>query len=162
MTKLKWFLMTAALFAIFLPTAVHAQDTKNEAGRGDTKKKFQLHVSLFPWVPEAESLFQWVEAEFERQYWWIDLVVRDLEKSHDWKPAYVGDLAYEWGKTSTALTNSDGDDFQHLVEVDTMILGKLIKAGSIQPFTIPDRSFLPFSSNSVNVGGTAYGVPHWT
>jgi thiamine pyridinylase len=116
---------------------------------------------LFPWVPEAESLFQWVEAEFERQYWWIDLVVRDLEKSHDWKPAYVGDLAYEWEKASTALTKSDGDDFQHLVEVDTMILGKLIKAGSVQPFTIPDRSFLPFSLNSVSVGGTAYGVPHW-
>ncbi|WP_437813772.1 extracellular solute-binding protein [Sorangium sp. So ce1078] len=125
--------------------------------------RFQLKASLFPWVPGDTSYVKWIEQEFERSNPTIDLVVRDLAKSHDWKPSeYVGDLSYEWEKTSQALTDTTSPDFQHVVEVDTMILGELVKRNAVLPLTIPDPGFLRFTRQAVRVNGTTYGVPHWT
>lgn len=125
--------------------------------------RFRLKVSLFPWVPGDTSYVKWIEEEFERSNPTIDLVVRDLAKSHDWKPnEYVGDLSYEWEKTSQALTDTNSPDFQHVVEVDTMILGELVKRKAVLPFTIPDPGFLRFTRQAVRVDDTTYGVPHWT
>ena len=75
---------------------------------------------------------------------------------------YDVDLAYDYDETAAALTD-DGPDSQHLVEVDTVILDKLINAGAVQPFEIGGGvSFLPAALEAVTWGGSVYGVPHWT
>ena len=120
------------------------------------EERFQLKVALYPWVPAPESLVEWIEADFESRNPDIDLVVRPLERSDD------VDLAYDYDKTASALTD-DGPDSQHLVEVDTVILDKLINAGAVQPFDIGDGvSFLPAALEAVTWEGSVYGVPHWT
>ena len=119
--------------------------------------RFQLKVALYPWVPAAESLVEWIEADFESKNPDVDLVVRPLERAYD-----DIDLAYDYEQTASALTD-DGPDSQHLVEVDTVILDKLIDAGAVQPFEIGGAvSFLPAALEAVTWGGTVYGVPHWT
>ena len=122
------------------------------------EERFQLKVALYPWVPAAESLVAWIEADFESKNPDVDLVVRPLER------AYVDDvdLAYDYDETASALTD-DGPDSQHLVEVDTVILDKLIDAGAVQPFEIGGGvSFLPAALEAVTWEGSVYGVPHWT
>jgi thiamine pyridinylase len=120
-----------------------------------------LRVSLFPWIPAPESLFAWLEADFERAHPDIDLIVRDVKKSHDWEPEYVADLSYEYEKTAQALRD-EGADAQDLVEIDTMILGRLKAAGAIAPFEVAEREYLPFARRAVALDGAIYGVPHWT
>jgi thiamine pyridinylase len=124
-------------------------------------ERFQLRVSLYPWVPDAESLVRWIEADFEATHPTVDLVVRPLNQSYDWMPEYVGDLAYEIDKSVLALTGG-GADAQHLVEVDAMILGELAKRGALAPFGLANADFLPFAREAVTYGGVEYGVPHWT
>lgn len=124
-------------------------------------ERFQLRVSLYPWVPDAESLVRWIEADFEASHPDIDLVVRPLNRSYDWMPEYVGDLAYEIDRSVAALTGG-GADSQHLVEVDAMILGELAQRGALAPFGLADADFLPFAREAVTYGGVEYGVPHWT
>ena len=122
------------------------------------EEPFQLKVALYPWVPDAESLVEWIEADFESKNPDVDLVVRPLEKT------YVDDvdLAYDYETTASALTG-DGPDSQHLIEVDTVILDKLINASAVQPFEVPGGvSFLPAALEAVTWGGSVYGVPHWT
>lgn len=124
-------------------------------------ERFQLRVSLYPWVPDAESLVRWIETDFEASHPTIDLVVRPLERSYDWMPGYTADLAYEIDKSAAALTGA-GDDAWHLVEVDAMILGELAQRGALAPFGLADAAFLPFARDAVTYGGVEYGVPHWT
>ena len=145
------------LVIILIATA--ACNTKDQPD--EPRERFQLRVSLYPWVPEAESLVRWIEADFESKNAHVDLVVRSLEKSHDWKPEYVGDLAYEIDKSVAALT-TEGTDSQHLVEVDTMILGALVERGAVATFGIANPDFLPAAAEAVTWEGESYGVPHWT
>ncbi|WP_428267505.1 hypothetical protein [Haliangium sp.] len=126
-----------------------------------TPDKVQLRVSLYPWVPEADSLASWIEQDFETQHPEIDLVVRTMERSYDWLPGYVSDLAYEIDQTVAALTQ-EGDDSQDLIEVDTMILGALIERNAVAPFALSEPSFLPSAQEAVSQDGETWGVPHWT
>ncbi|GAB4521211.1 MAG: hypothetical protein Tsb0020_39830 [Haliangiales bacterium] len=123
--------------------------------------KTTLRVSLFPWIPEPASFFAWIEEDFERQHPDIDLVVREVKKFHDWEPEYVADLSYEYDKTVEALI-ADGADTQDLVEVDTMILGRLKADEAIVPFGVTDRDYLGFAKDAVTIDGEVYGAPHWT
>jgi thiamine pyridinylase len=124
--------------------------------------KVELRVSLYPWVPEPDSLMRWIEQDFERMNPEIDLVVRGADRSQDWlRTRYRGDLAYEIERTVAALT-THSDDVQHLVEIDAMILGALARHGAIVPFQVTGREFLPFAVEAVTWGDTLYGVPHWT
>jgi thiamine pyridinylase len=124
--------------------------------------KIELRVSLFPWVPEPDSLMHWIERDFEDLHPEIDLVVRGADRSQDWvRTQYRGDLAYEIDRTVAALTTHSAD-FQHLVEIDAMILGTLVQRGAIVPFQVSNRQFLPFAAEAVTWGDTIYGVPHWT
>ena len=118
-------------------------------------ERFQLRVSLYPWVPQAESLVQWIETDFESKNGDLDLVVRPVEKSHDWKPEYVGDLAYEVDKTVAALT-TDGADFQHLVEVDTMILGALVERDAV--CEVENEKVLDLLAKKINLPNRTYTV----
>ncbi|MCY4028848.1 MAG: extracellular solute-binding protein [Acidobacteria bacterium] len=113
-------------------------------------------MALYPWVPDAASLVEWIEADFESKNPDIDLVVRSPEQSN------VVDLAYDYDETAAALIGN-GPDSQHLVEVDTVILDRLIAAGAVQPFQVGGSvSFLPAALEAVTWEGTVYGVPHWT
>lgn len=118
--------------------------------------RFPLKVSLFRWVPNEESLAEWIENDFESKNPNIDLVVRPMAKAED------EDLSYDFEKTAAALTGN-GPDSQHLVEVDTVILDTLIDTGAVQPFEVGgDVSFLPAAIEAVTWENRVYGVPHWT
>ena len=118
--------------------------------------RFPLKVSLFRWVPNEESLAEWIENDFESKNPDIDLVVRPMARAED------EDLSYDFEKTVAALTG-DGPDSQHLVEVDTVILDTLIDTGAVQPFEVGgDISFLPAAIEAVTWENRVYGVPHWT
>lgn len=128
----------------------------------DAAGRFELRVSLYPWVPEPDSLVRWVERDFEALHPDVDLVVRGVDRSHDWVPnRYTGDLAYEIDRAVAALT-THSTDFQHLVEIDAMILGDLAQRGAVVPFEVAGRDFLPFAKEAVTWDGKTYGVPHWT
>jgi thiamine pyridinylase len=123
---------------------------------------FQLKVSLYPYIPEPEAFFAWIEEDFEAKNPDIDLVVRALAKSYEGDPEYVADLAYEIDKATIALTDAASDDFQHLIEVDALILGTLAANNSIVPFRVQGLEFLAAADESVIWSGQHFGVPHWT
>ena len=106
------------------------------------KGRFQLRVSLYPWIPNPTSFFQWIEADFEAKHPDIDLVVRPLAKSFG-----LADLAYEPDQTAAALTDESNPDFQHLVELDTLILGALAQRGATVPFAVENVRFLHSGSS---------------
>lgn len=131
-----------------------------EESPSSEEEPFQLKVALYPWLPDADSFMKWIEKDFEEKHSDVDLVVRPVAMAND--VAY-GDLAYEFEKTTDALKNEDSLDFQHLVEIDTVILGKLIENQAIQPFGVESGvSFLPAAIEAVTSEDTVYGVPHWT
>lgn len=123
----------------------------------NTQERFQLRVSLYPWVPDAEAFFQWIETDFESKHPDIDLIVRPLVRSF-----WVADLAYEPDKTYSALTNERDPDFQHLVELDTLILGNLAQRGALAPFEVRNAQYIRAAAEAVRWNGTTVGVPHWT
>jgi thiamine pyridinylase len=118
--------------------------------------KLQLKVSLFAWIPDSDAFATWIETTFEAQHPDIDLVVRPMSAANN------SDLSYKWEHTIKALDTPSDPDFQHVVEIDTLILEKLKKAGAIQPFSVARSDYLPFASRAVEIGGETYGVPHWT
>ena len=141
----------------FLVLAVFASSGSAALGQVP-EEPFRLRVALYPWVPDAQSFMAWIESDFEAQHPDIDLVVRPLARANEEE---FGDLAYDFEKTQSALT-SDGADSQHLVEIDTMILGQLIEANAIRAFEVePGVSFLPAAIEAVTWEDAVYGVPHW-
>lgn len=143
---------------VFADPADSAESTDiSELGGG----RFQLRVSLYPWIPEPESFFAWIEQDFEARHPDIDLVVRPLVASYDWEPGYIADLAYESDKTIAALTDRGNPDYQDLVELDTLTLGTLAAARAIAPFDT-NASYLAAAEEAVQWRGRSYGVPHWT
>lgn len=128
-----------------------------EKSPSSEREPFHLKVALFPWLPGANSFMEWIEKDFEKKHSDIDLVVRPVTMANE------VDLAYNLEETTDALQNEDSLDFQHLVEIDTVILGKLIENQAIQPFGVGSGvSFLPAAIEAVTSGDTVYGVPHWT
>jgi thiamine pyridinylase len=118
--------------------------------------RVQLRVSLYPWIPDAKSFFAFIESDFESKNPDIDLVVRSLEKT------YESDLAYEPDEAQSALTNIADRDFQDLIEIDTLTLGRLATRGAIAPFDVRGASFLPEAAEAVTWNAQRLGVPHWT
>ncbi len=116
---------------------------------------FQLRVSLYPWIPNADSLFRWIEADFESKHPDIDLVIWPLEK------LYVADLSYEVDKTVSSLTEN-GQNTQHIIEIDTIILGVLVEHNAVLEFALSEPDFLPAATEAVTFNNRVYGVPHWT
>lgn len=121
-------------------------------------ERFVLRVSLFPWIPEQDGFAAWIETEFEKRNPDIDLVVRPMSSAS----TEAGDLSYDYDLTAAALKNVASADHQDLVEVDTIILGKLKAAGAIQPVHITPGDFYGFALEAVTLDGQVYGVPHWS
>lgn len=135
-----------------------ADDTVSSSERNG---RFQLRVSLYPWIPEPDSFIAFIEQDFEAKHPDIDLVVRPLVASYEGEPGFVADLAYESDKTAAALTDRNNPDFQDLIEIDTLTLGKLAEQRSLAPFPV-DGAFLAPAIEAVTWGGQRLGVPHWT
>lgn len=121
-------------------------------------EQFVLRVSLFPWIPEKDVFASWIEREFEKQNPGIDLVIRPMDKAN----TDAGDLSYDYDLTAAALKDTQSADHQDLVEVDTIILGKLVEADAIQPITIAHGDFYNFAQRAVTIDGKVYGMPHWS
>ena len=104
----------------------------NAFGSGK-EEPFRLKVALYPWVPNAESFMNWIEQDFESRNPGIELVVRPWKLAND-----EADLSYDYDKATEALTTEgeDSQPIQHIIEIDTMTLGKLIEAGAIQKFEV--------------------------
>ena len=115
--------------------------------------RFALKVALYPYIPQEKKFAEWIEAEFERQHPDIDLVVRPMD---------AGDLAYDHERAGAALKDESHPDHQHLLEIDTVILGELIEDKALVPFAVSGADFYPFAINAVTIDGAVYGVPHWT
>lgn len=120
--------------------------------------KATLSVALFPWIPDSAddefaSLRQRLEDEFERQNPEVDLVLR-LQK---WDPSY-----YNPPKLAGWLAGEQYD----LVEIDAVILGDLISAEVIEPWSTQEADrFFPAAvqaSTTIDDEGntTWWGVPH--
>jgi thiamine pyridinylase len=121
-------------------------------------QKFVLRVSLFPWIPEKEAFASWIEGEFEKENPGIDVVIRPMDKAN----TDAGDLSYDYDLTVKALMDAQSPDHQDLVEVDTIILGKLVEAGAVQPVSIESGDYYDFARRAVTIDGKVYGVPHWS
>jgi thiamine pyridinylase len=120
--------------------------------------RFVLRVSLFPWIPEKESFARWIESEFERQNPSIDLLVRPMNAAE----TAAGDLSYDHEATVRALSEPQNPDRQDLVEIDTIILGKLVKAQAVQTVSLNLKDYYDFARRAVTIDGKVYGVPHWS
>lgn len=120
--------------------------------------KFQLKVSLYPWIPEEKKFAQWIEEEFNEKNSDIKLVVRDMSLSTE---KWI-DPAYDVTTAVKMLSDDKSDDFQHLIEIDTIILGNLVNRKVIQPMTSSRTDFIPFAKKAVTFNNIQYGIPHWT
>lgn len=119
--------------------------------------KTKLRVALFPWVPDVandgfESLRKRIEVGFEQAHPDIDVELRMNEGDESY---YEPALVAGW------LASSRYD----LVEIDTIILGDLIGAEVIEPWShVPERSYTRAAkegSTTTKEGSTTWwGVPH--
>ena len=122
--------------------------------------KFVLKVALYPWIPEPDKFAEWIEDRFESENPDIDLVVRTMSVATDWENGV--DLAYNLDAAAASLANENFSDQQHIVEVDTLILGALAERNVIQPFSSTKGDFYKFANDAVTYEGQKWGVPHWT
>lgn len=129
-----------------------------ETPRETTPGKSSLRVALFPWIPDAandgfELLRKRLEEDFEKKNPTIDLTLRLVE---------YDDSYYQPAKLAGWLASQQYD----LVEIDTVILGDLIAAEVIEPWSSQDSSeFLPAAVQASTVTAedgkvTWWGVPH--
>ena len=147
------------LSALAVASCVHTSETKvTETSEIAHQEVFELHVSLYPWIPDENEFVIWVERRFQLENPDIDLIVRPMSRAREDDI----DLAYDIEHTIAALDFTNYEDRQHLVEIDTLILGKLVDKKVIQPFSFPRGDYFDFAEQAVTYDGDIYGVPHWT
>jgi thiamine pyridinylase len=158
MRKICGLLCTASLLLAGCATRTEPPAAVSAPASAGPAESFVLRVSLFPWIPENASFATWIETEFEKENPGIDLVIRPMAKAE----TEAGDLSYDYDLTAAALKDMASADHQDLVEVDTIILGKLKEAGAIQPVSIAPGDYYDFAVQAVTIDGQVYGVPHWS
>ena len=144
--------LLGAIFGLLAACASSTLQQTQDASRS-ASEKFKLKVSLYPYIPQQQEFADWIEEEFEHQHPDIDLVVRAMD---------AADLAYDHELAGAALKDETHPDHQHLLEIDTVILGELIEDEALLPFAVESVEFYPFAANAVTISGDVYGVPHWT
>src|SRR5262245_9671149 len=113
---------------LFVACVAPSSGTAIHEGAHELTGRFDLRVSLYPWIPDPQSFADWIESDFESRNPDINLVVRPMAKS------YSLDLAYETDLAVAALTDASSPDHQDLIEIDTLTLGVLGAQGAIAPF----------------------------
>ncbi|MDM3846676.1 MAG: extracellular solute-binding protein [Aphanizomenon gracile PMC638.10] len=119
-----------------------------------------LKVALFPYIPDSaqdqyQALLTRIESEFETQNPSIDLVLKPLNP--DEEGFYNLDTLKQWLSNSTNEQNG-----YHLVEIDTLLLGDLVKANVAKAWNNPEntKDWYPAGLNAVTINGNIYGIPH--
>ncbi len=101
-----------------------------------------LRVLLYPYVPDRLSLFQKIEAVFEREHPGVNLeLVEDANDNY-----YSG-----------GLQKAEADVY----EVDTILLSDLIALKKIAPIEFRASEFTASGVAAVTRNGKTYAVPHW-
>ena len=109
-----------------------------------------LRVALYPFVPQAQALFQSLEAPFERAHPGVNVELVDEFTDRGGQVHALADDYYRGG-----LEQTDAD----IYEIDTVLLADM--APRLQPAP-PDRIALrPDFGAAVTVDGRTLGVPHW-
>ena len=144
-------LLLCLLLAV-MPFWVQAQPQNNSPTT-------QFRVALFPYIPDTLgdnylAMLTRIEREFEAQNPTIDLVLKPLDKNDDF---YDLETLTKWLTTAPAAGGYD------MVEVDTVVLGELIAANLVAPWSAPlgVSDWHPAGRDGVSIGGNIYGVPHW-
>lgn len=101
-----------------------------------------LKVALYPYVPGRHAVFALLASEFQRANEGITL---QLVEPNDYYDKNDGLLSL----------NAD------VYEVDSILLGEMVKANKISPISIPTEGFTPNTIEAVTRGGQIYAVPHW-
>lgn len=115
-----------------------------------------LRVAIYEYIPGYEidklsKLHAEIERRFEEAHPDIDLVI---SATSDREKLYDLDTLKRW------LTQSS-DEFYHVLEVDTLLLGDLAASGSILPVTISNSSNLfAVGLEASRVDGKLFGIPH--
>ncbi len=109
--------------------------------------KRELHVSLYPYIPNAESFYSKVEKLYESEYPEIDLIL----ELNSW---------YYYDHEGKGIIESDADVF----EIDAILLQDFIDRGKIQRLpddVIPiEQNYLP-ASKVAKIKDVWFGHPHW-
>lgn len=131
------------------------------AGKAQTNpSKTTLRVALFPYIPDAaddkyNKLTTKIETEFEKKNPSVDLVLKPIDSNED--GFYELDTLKKW------LTDSPANNGYQLVEIDTLLLGDLVKANVIQAWNVPKTQpdWHPAGQKAVTINNQIYGIPHW-
>jgi len=153
-------LILGFLTVSFVLGCAHTETSESKQMLQKDNDKFVLKVALYPWIPEPNKFAEWVETKFESEHPDIDLVVRTMSVATDWENGV--DLAYNLDAAAASLANENFADQQHIVEVDTLILGELAERNVIQPFSSTKGDFYDFTRKAVTYKGEEWGIPHWT
>ena len=115
-------------------------------------EKTELRVLIYPFIPDLnndglKSLRDFIKKEFEDGHPDITLHVDGDPSVHD--PYSTDNL-----KTYLGTTGYD------VVEVDTILLGEMVKLNLVEPhIPLDDSSFLRFAVDAVRYKGLVYGIP---
>ncbi|MBD2680598.1 MULTISPECIES: extracellular solute-binding protein [Nostoc] len=155
----------SALFVLgLISTSIFVSITRigefNQVGKAQiSPSKNTLRVALFPYIPDTANdkyskLVKRIETEFEQKNPSIDLVLKPLTDDDGF---YEPDTLKKW------LTESPANNGYHLVEIDTLLLGDLVKSNVIQRWNAPltQHDWHPAARSAVTVNNQIYGVPHW-
>jgi len=124
------------------------------AGAGS---KTSLRVAIYEYIPgyhENDKLSK-LRAEIKRRF---ELKNPDIDLVID--PTSNREKFYEFDSLKSWLTQSTGEHF-HVAEIDTLLLGDLIRANAVWPISATNTSNLfTVGLEASKVDGTLYGIPH--
>jgi len=124
------------------------------AGAGS---KTSLRVAIYEYIPgyhENDKLSK-LRAEIKRRF---ELKNPDIDLVID--PTSNREKFYEFDSLKSWLTQSTGEHF-HVAEIDTLLLGDLVRANAVWPISATNTSNLfTVGLEASKVDGTLYGIPH--
>ena len=131
----------------------------NNIAHAQTVSQTTLKVALFPYIPDSaqdqyQTLLTRIEREFETENPNIDLVLKPLNP--DEEGFYDLETLKQW------LSNSTNKNGYHIVEIDTLLLGDLVKANVAKTWNNPEniQDWYPVGLKAVTINRNIYGIPH--
>ena len=131
------------------------------------RDRFKLRVVLFKYIPDAAGdqfvgLTSRIKGEFEAKHKDVELELRSFNIQGDALDLYGASPASD-DSIANLLSRPVALDGYHVAEIDTAILGDLIKQQVIRPWSHIQRSgdWHSAGARAVTVGSEIYGIPHW-
>jgi len=145
--------LSAVLVMLALPWAASQQTPRTpQQGAGPGAARRTLSVALFPWLPDAGGDdFKAMKARIKKEFESANPdVLLNLEITTA-KDAYQPDT---WAELF-------GPSGSNVVEVDSIVLGDLVKAGYIRPVPYDPADAFPEAQKAVRIDGVVYAAPTW-